>query len=155
MKRYVFFILAFQVVSGNAVAGQMPKSNSEKSSSTGIRVTRPSHPTVSKSRETLSAHGSHSATSRTKIPKSSGAPTRSHKMPPSNTTGQRSSEKVPTGRPAPRASPKSSVSSTTRTISDQRPKPSFPGGTFPTSTKAPNSSRLDALRLLIFLATSL
>jgi len=172
MMRRIFFvlcILAFQVVSGDAVAGQMPKSNSEKSSSTGIRVTRPSHPTVSKSRETVSAHGSHSAMSspmgnhktapsRTKLSKSSGkvpstcrshnlsaegAQTRSQKVHPSNTTTQRSSEKVATGRPASRASPKSSVSSTIRTISDQKPKPSFPRGTFPTSTKAPNSSRLE------------
>ena len=162
-------ILAFQVISRDAVAGQMPRRNSEKSHSTGTQETRPGHPTASKSRETVSAHRSHSAIgssmenqktapSRTIIPSSSGkvpssyrshnlsavgAPTRSHKMP--HTTVPRSNKKVPTGLPAPRASPKTSesVSSTTRTISDQKPKPSFSRGSFPTSTKAPKSSPLE------------
>jgi len=162
-------ILAFQVISRDAVAGQMPRRNSEKSHSTGTQETRPGHPTASKSRETVSAHRSHSAIgssmenqktapSRTIIPSSSGkvpssyrshnlsavgAPTRSHKMP--HTTVPRSNKKVPTGLPAPRASPKTSesVSSTTRTISDQKPKPSFSRGSFPTSTKAPKSSALE------------
>jgi hypothetical protein len=144
MKAYVLpvlCILAFQVVSGDAIAGQMPRSNSEKSSSTGIQATRPNHPTLSKSRETVSAHWSHSpigppvenqktAPSRTTMPslKSSdkvptsyrshnqsaiGSSTRSQKMPPSNTTEPRSSKQVPTGRPTiPRASPKTSVGPT-------------------------------------------
>jgi len=159
MKKYGFFVLCILAL-GDPVA------NSEKSPSTGIRVTRSSHPTVSKSRETASEHGSHgsptgyqkTAPSRTKTPKSSaevpstygsynrstvGLPTRSQKMPPSNTTVQRSSQKVPTNGPAARATPKTSVSSTTGTISDQKPKPSFSRGSFPMSTKAPSSSPLE------------
>ena len=163
MRRYVFFVLCILAL-GDAVAGQMPRSDSEKSPSTGIWVTRPSHPTVSKSRETVSAHGSHSATgsptkylktapTRIKTPKNSakvpsthrshhrstvGPATRSQRMPPSKSAIPRSSEKVPT-RPVPRASPKTSVSSTIGTISDQR----LSRGSFPTSTKPPNSSPLE------------
>ena len=107
----------------------MPRSSSEESCSTGIKETRPGHPTVSKSIETVSTgyltHRSPSAIgsptnsqktalSRTTVPKlhSSGKvpsshnrsaisspTTRSQKLSPSDTTVPRSSQVVPTGGP--------------------------------------------------------
>ena len=158
MKSSIFFVLCILTFASPQEAGHMKlRSDSAISSPTRIQETRPSHPTVSKSRaEKVSTSSStlrssmrnqKTAPSGETIPKSSGkvpstyrshssigSQSRSLKKLPSDTAVQKSNGKVPTGDPTIRS--KTPVSPTIRATS-QKPKLPSP---HPPPTETPKSS---------------